>query len=417
MPFSVSWEGKFILKKRSEALDSRVKNMSMRAIPCLYYHSVGDHPYPRPKSHLSLSLSLFEQQMLWLLERRFATVFLRDLYDYMAGRRSLIGREIALTFDDGFLDNWVFVWPLAMEMGFRFTVFINPEFVDPRDVVRPTLADVWAGDAKQDDLEWWGFLSWPELRLMEKSGLVDIQSHALTHTCYPADASVIDFHHPGDSYYWLVWNSRPETKPFWLSHYDEALVPYGTPVHTHQKSLVTRRFFPDPRLANALATRVRSNGGKRLFENPAWRGILRQELDRLRIQIGDEGHLETSIEQKARVRYEIIESKERIEKELGKKVEFLCWPGGGESPLARRLALEVGYRATTKGSCLNRPLADPSHIQRLSSWFGAPIPQFIKWRLFEGQVDRGSGRLSPASLAAVTLSRLYRLHRMRRGGG
>lgn len=380
----------------------------MRAIPCLYYHSVGDHSRARPKSALSLPRLVFERQMRWLKEKGFATVFLKDLRDYVAGRRSMPGREIALTFDDGFLDNWVFVWPLAKKMGFRFTIFVNPEFVDPRDIVRPTLAEVWEGRVKEEELAWWGYLSWSEMGLMEKTGLVDIQSHALTHTMYPAAASVIDFHHPGDTYYWLLWNSRPEAKPFWLGHSDETWAPYGMPVHVFSQALAARRYFPDLRLGQALAASVQAAGGKRFFDNPAWRHILRSELARLRVEMGDEGRLETTEEYAARARHELVESKRRIENALQKQVEFLCWPGGGVTPLARRLALEAGYRGTTKGRCLNRPGAEATQIHRLSSWFEAPIPQFIKWRLFKGQVDRGSGRITPASLTAAALSRLSR---------
>jgi len=338
------------------------------------------------------------------MQKGYHTVFLDQVYAYVCGSRVLKTDEVCLTFDDGFLDNWVYVYPLAKRLGFRFTVFVNPEFVDPRGLVRPNLNDVMEGTVAEKDLEWWGYLSWPEMRLMEKSGLVDIQSHALTHTWYPSSSEVVDFHHPGDSYHWLTWNAFPETKPFFLSDFDETKVPYGTPVHASKKAIQARRFFPDNRIAAYLAAHVAGRGERAFFQCRTWRDELHRVWKRLLELHGDRGHFETKEEHEARVRNEVCKSKSTIEKALGKKVRFLCWPGGGETPLARRLALEAGYLGTTKGTALNRPGNDPSHISRVSPWFGAPLPEWFKWWLFEGQLDRARGVISPCGVTACALA-------------
>ena len=46
------------------------------------------------------------------------------------------GKDIVLTFDDGYLDNWVFAYPLLEKYNLRGTIFVNPEFVDPSLEIR-----------------------------------------------------------------------------------------------------------------------------------------------------------------------------------------------------------------------------------------------------------------------------------------
>lgn len=375
-------------------------------IPVTYYHSVGDHPRPRPKSFLTYPIRFFEEQIRELQRLGYRTIDLRQLHDHVSGRKVLAGRNVVLTFDDGFLDNWTTVFPLARKLGFRFTVVVNPEFVDPRPIVRPTMEDVWSGKIRQEELEWWGMMSWDEMRIMEASGLVDIQSHALTHTWHHADPEVIDFHRPDGPYPWLVWNAHPETKPFFYGGYREELVPYGTPVHRFRKSIQARRWFPDPRHGEAVVTHVAANGGKAFFERPRWKDELLALHAKVRSDLGDQGRFETDAEHEARIRDEVVTSKRIIEEKLGKRVDFICWPGGGETDLARRIALEAGYLATTKGTAVNRPGGDPSHISRVAPWIPGPLPDWLKWWMFRGQLERGEGRLTPASLLCSALSRL-----------
>ena len=49
---------------------------------------------------------------------------------------------------------------------------------------------------------------------MEEEGLVDIQSHSMTHTWYPKSDKIIDFRHPNDPYFWMTWNDNIDEKPY-----------------------------------------------------------------------------------------------------------------------------------------------------------------------------------------------------------
>lgn len=381
---------------------------SAPGIPVTYYHSIGTHPRPRPKAFLSMSRELFEAQILEFRRLGYETIDLHALHAHVSGTKVLSGRHVVLTFDDGFLDNWTTVFPLAKRHGFKFTVVVNPEFVDPRPIVRPTLDDVWAGKVREQDMEWWGMMSWEEMRIMEASGLVDIQSHALTHTWHHADPEVIDFHRPDGPYHWLVWNAHPETKPFFYSDYREELVPYGTPVHRFRKSIEARRWIPDPRHGAAVVAHVAAHGGKAFFSREGWKAELLALHARVRAELGDQGRFEDDAEHEARIREEVVTSKRIIEEKLGKRVDFICWPGGGETDFARRIALEAGYLATTKGTRVNRPGGDPSHISRVAPWGPDRLPAAFNWWLFRAQMERGRGERGPSALAVGLLSRLRR---------
>lgn len=383
-----------------------------QAIPVTYYHSIGVHPHVRPKSFLSMAPTLFQQQVERLHQRGFRTIDLQQLYDYVSVKRPPESAEVVLTFDDGFLDNWTHVFPLAKKLGFKFTIFVNPQFVDPRDIVRPTMDDVADGKVSAESLQWWGFLSWPEMRLMEQSGLVDIQSHTMSHTWHFCGNTVVDYHRPGDNYPWLVWNRHPETMPFWMNEFDEQKVAYGTPVYEFDRSIRARRYFPDENLDRHLAEFVAGNGAASFFDRTDWRNTLDARREQFIADQGDQGRFETDDEHQQRVRWEIVDAKHVIEENLSKEVRFVCWPGGGETELARAIALRSGHLATTKGTTPNGPDGgDPTHIFRVAAWFDAPVPTWLKWVIFDGQFDRASNRRTARGALAGGLARAARLLR------
>jgi hypothetical protein len=235
------------------------------------------------------------------------------------------------------------------------------------------LDDVAAGRCTLEDLQIAGFLSWPELRAMEASGVIEIQSHALTHTWYFSAPEILDYHAPRacSPYPWLLWNARPDRKPFYLVEDQEQFVPWGHPIFRHEKALIARRFFPDPDPVRAMTEHVTEHGGRAFFENPRWRESLTQYVRKLGIENGFPGRQETDAEREARIRHELSQSKQMLEHHLGKRVDYICWPGGGNDATVRRIALEVGYKAWTLGSRdlrekRNLPNTDPTSIRRMS---------------------------------------------------
>jgi len=301
----------------------------------------------------------------------FTAISLQELYRHMKYGSALPPKPVLLTFDDGYLDNWVYVFPMLKKYGLKGTVFINTDFVDPIDKVRPNLDDVAVGRVAASTLESTGFLSWAEMSAMEASGVIDIQSHAMTHTWYFSDDRVVDFHHPNDSYPWLAWNARPKRKYLWLNEDQSSFVLFGTPIYAYGKSLSTRRYFPDSRLTDYMVEQATIRGGVTFFQQEGWRDTLLKLASQYRSQHQLNGRWESEEEYEARVRHELGVSKEIIEANLQKRVNFLCWPGGGYNDTTEQIAKEVGYLAWTLSSSKDSrwPLQDSTHISRV----GAPM--------------------------------------------
>jgi peptidoglycan/xylan/chitin deacetylase (PgdA/CDA1 family) len=343
---------------------TRIKNP---IVPVLMFHSVADATENVPCRHLCVPVKLFDQTTSYLKTRKFNTITLQELYNHLSVGEPLPPKPIVITFDDGFLDNWVNAFPILKKHGLKATIFVTPEFVDPTPELRPTLSDVWEGQIKEVDLTYWGFLSWNEMREMVNSGLIDIQSHTLTHTWLFQGSEIVDFHHPGDSYPWLAWNKHPEKKYRWLAESQESLVPFGTPVYSYGRALAAPQYFPDKGLTNSVVEYVNRHGGASFFETLGWRKSLFDLARDYKKQSHVNGRYETEPEYKERIRRELVLSKELIERNLGKKVDFLCWPGGAFTETAVMMAEEAGYLATTKGTAKNAWGADPKRIHRVGA--------------------------------------------------
>ena len=339
--------------------------MSRSATPVIMYHSVRHRPSSSwVYRHLTLEVPYFIQHLEYLRRNHWAVVSLDEVIAHKRGEHRLPDRAVCLTFDDGYLDNWVFAYPLLARYGFKATVFVATDFVDPRSIVRPTLFDVWNGLRSVGDLQSDGFMSWDELRDLQSSGVVSVESHTVSHTFLPSSDSVVDFHHPGDSYPWLSWNACPERKPFYMDAESADYAPYGTPVYPVAPALAGPDAEVPVELAALLIETVEKCGGTEFFASPNWRARLFGVC--AAYSAGRHSVIRESVEEfHLRARRELADSKATIERELGKRVDYLCWPNGGWTDELHEMAVATGYVATTaKGSPNLFRSDDPTRILR-----------------------------------------------------
>ncbi|UTF50715.1 polysaccharide deacetylase family protein [Desulfomicrobium sp. ZS1] len=334
-------------------------------IPVVMYHSVGLPKKDWMWDFLTIPYGLFEDHIRCLRSKGFVPIDFKEYYAHVRFGAELPERCVFLHFDDGYLDNWVFAYPILRKYGFKGTIFVNPEFVDPALDPRPNLDDVWKGRAEIEDLTPHGFLSWAEMRAMEQEGVMDIQSHAMTHTWYFSGPEIVDFRHPGDSYVWMDWNENPEEKWAYLSA-DPASRPsrMGSPVYAHGKSLEVRRFFPDERLSRHLEAHVESRGPT-FFDRPDWKSELHALAGEFRSTNRLHESTESEEEYIRRMHWELGESKRILESRLSKEVDLLCWPGGGYDSGAVEISKQY-YLATTLASRERKrgvPLMDGDHVR------------------------------------------------------
>jgi peptidoglycan/xylan/chitin deacetylase (PgdA/CDA1 family) len=146
--------------------------MKSGPVPVLMYHHVADDREVTPRQ--------FERHLQYLKEKGYTTPTLAGLLRTLAGNGDG-GRQVLITFDDGYADNWICAWPLLKKYGFRAVVFATTARLGS-GAPRPTLADGAASpDTLTDERGPGGFLNWRELAAMTDSGVFEAGSHTHTH--------------------------------------------------------------------------------------------------------------------------------------------------------------------------------------------------------------------------------------------
>jgi len=159
-----------------------------KAVPVLLYH----HVNPHRSDLVTLTPDAFEAQLLYLKKRRFRTIFLDELVLFLKGGIALADKTVALTFDDGYLDNWVYAFPLLRRYEIKATLFAVTSWVEEgsarpqagtaRGLSLPEIPTHREAKARFGQRGRGGdSVNWSELGEMVKSGLVDVQSHTHSH--------------------------------------------------------------------------------------------------------------------------------------------------------------------------------------------------------------------------------------------
>ncbi|EHC83033.1 putative xylanase/chitin deacetylase, partial [Salmonella enterica subsp. enterica serovar Montevideo str. S5-403] len=89
-----------------------------RHLPVLMYHHVSDKP-----GQITLSPRTFRAQMKWLAESGWKTVTAAEVEAFYHGAR-LPRKSVMLTFDGGWLDNWLQVFPVLQEFNLHAHLFL-----------------------------------------------------------------------------------------------------------------------------------------------------------------------------------------------------------------------------------------------------------------------------------------------------
>lgn len=314
---------------------------------------------------MTLELHYFEDQLRYLRKHRYQSLFLDEYFQCRNNQNAKSENNICLTFDDGYLDNYIYVFPLLKKYGMKATIFVSPEFVDTKSPDRKTLEDYWNNRMAWKDLDAKGFLSWEEMRVMERSGLVDIQSHTLTHTKYFVSANITDFHNPRADYLYPIGNLFPDRKPYYLIDAEfEKLLPYGYPFFAEKSAAIARRVFINEEFNREIIAALKGVAWHNGYGFHQTFQTIKPIYERYKRNESLISGREAEAEYQQRVRQEVELSKKIIEKELEKQIAYCCWPHGDNDEYAHQIALQVGYKATTVGKSGASP-TDPSRFERI----------------------------------------------------
>ena len=111
----------------------------------------------------------------------------------------------------------------------------------------------------------------------------------------------------------------------------------------HKKEILQLSMKKHGELTNEIINYVSQNGSENFFKKSNWQNELFSLADELKVKYNNLYKKETKEEYLLRIGKELSDSKLKIENELSKKVNHICWPYGAWNDVTEKLALEHGY--------------------------------------------------------------------------
>lgn len=166
----------------------------LSSVPVLMYHHVSPSA-----GMITVSPSNFESQLDWLKRNGYVSLTTAQFARYINGE-DMPKRSVLITFDDGYLDNWVYAFPLLKKYGFNAVIFLVTSWVvdgpiRPQLLVEHPLNGAQDGERLPDTpghhecerLVAAGasdkvVLRWSEIQEAASSGVFEFHSHTHTHT-------------------------------------------------------------------------------------------------------------------------------------------------------------------------------------------------------------------------------------------
>jgi peptidoglycan/xylan/chitin deacetylase (PgdA/CDA1 family) len=92
----------------------------------LQYHHVSD----TLPNVTSVSATTFNEHLTYLQQHNFNVIALNDFINTLQQGQTLPEKTIAITFDDGYNNNYEQAAPLLEKFGYPYTIFVNPKLID-----------------------------------------------------------------------------------------------------------------------------------------------------------------------------------------------------------------------------------------------------------------------------------------------
>ena len=152
---------------------------SARALPIAMYHHVSPNP-----GLVTVSPTAFRAQIRALAEAGWRSAGLDELVAFLGGT-PLPAKTCVITFDDGYLDNFLHAHPVLSEFGMRAVLFVVTGWIGegavrqaPLDCPDHAACKVHIAAGERDRV----VLRWSEIEAMQAAGSFEFHSHTHTHT-------------------------------------------------------------------------------------------------------------------------------------------------------------------------------------------------------------------------------------------
>lgn len=129
-------------------------------VPILMYHEV---KYKNPGKDAILPYE-FESDLAYLQSEGYKTITMSDLISYVYDGKALPKKPVILSFDDGYLNTYVYVFPMIKKYNAKIVLSVIGKSID--DFTKKPCGNINSSHA-----------TWTQIDKMVSSGLVEIQNH------------------------------------------------------------------------------------------------------------------------------------------------------------------------------------------------------------------------------------------------
>lgn len=296
--------------------------------PWFLYHHIGESGVPT---------DWFEEHLknIWFLNMK--TLTNREMLESLDKHGKLPKNSVALTFDDGYYDNYRHAFPLLKKYKMKATLYLNTAYVE------------------NEENRAFKYLSWKEIGEMSSSGVFDIQLHSHRHMPIFVNTSfdrVVDSNDLLDRDIQHLYGGNAQIGfPIFGKRGEFSSTGVIVPLEAAEKF---KNFYEN------LSTEEKGN--KKLIQD-----FINSELHKDLI-------FETLDEAKTRVLNDLNKNISLIEEHTGYKPNFFCWPWGHKSPefiAILKSAGIAGFVTTRKGT--NGLKLDLENIRRVELRVFSPL--------------------------------------------
>lgn len=149
-----------VLKSDADAL--AVDASRSVELPILMYHSLTDKA--QKINTYTVSASAFESDLKFIKDNGYTAVTLNQVIDFVDGKSDMPDKPIVITFDDGFRNNLTIALPLLEKYDMKAVVSIVGSYSEKFAAL----------DDKNPD---YAYLNWNDIKQLNESGRVEIESH------------------------------------------------------------------------------------------------------------------------------------------------------------------------------------------------------------------------------------------------
>jgi peptidoglycan/xylan/chitin deacetylase (PgdA/CDA1 family) len=179
MTITMATAGKRIGGRLAVLLSNRLPNRSGDSFGILLYHRSTRVPEGIEAPTMNVTPTQLRAQLEGVLRLGYTFWSLREVLRRVMEGYSLPSNIAVLTFDDGYENFHLNVWPLLLERRIPATLFVTTAYIGSS---RPFPFDKWGcKHREQTPPEAWRPLTWTQCLEMEQSGVVEIGSHSHTH--------------------------------------------------------------------------------------------------------------------------------------------------------------------------------------------------------------------------------------------